>query len=46
MQGEDAKKGKKKKAADLVELPIDEQLPGSSASDLQKYREEEVFESE
>lgn len=41
-QGDDAKKGKKKKAADLIELPLDEQLPGSSPVDLQKFREEEV----
>lgn len=45
MQGEDGKKGKKKKAADLIELPLDEQLPGSSAADLQRFREEEVSKS-
>lgn len=42
MQGEDNKKGKKKKSADLVELPFDCELPGNSEADLQKYREEEV----
>lgn len=41
-QGEDNKKGKKKKSADLIELPIDEQLPGNSTETLQKYRDEEV----
>lgn len=41
-QGDEAKKGKKKKSAELVELPIDAQLPGNAEGDLQKFREEEV----
>lgn len=44
-QGDEAKKGKKKKSAELVELPIDVQLPGNTEGDLQKFREEEVTES-
>lgn len=42
MQGDDNKKGKKKKSADLVELPFDSELPGNTDVDLQRYREEEV----
>lgn len=42
LQGEDGKKGKKKKSADLVELPFDVSLPGNNEVDLQRYREEEV----
>lgn len=41
-QGDDGKKGKKKKSADLIELPIDAELPGNTDTDLQRYREEEV----
>lgn len=41
-QGDDNKKGKKKKSADLVELPFDSELPGNTDVDLQRYREEEV----
>lgn len=42
LQGDDNKKGKKKKSADLVELPFDSELPGNTDIDLQRYREEEV----
>lgn len=41
-QGDDGKKGKKKKSADLVELPFDCELPGNTDTDLQRYRDEEV----
>lgn len=41
-QGDDSKKGKKKKSADLIELPVDSELPGNSDTDLQRYRDEEV----
>lgn len=41
-QGDDSKKGKKKKSTDLIELPIDEHLPGNTEAILQQYREEEV----
>lgn len=42
LQGDDGKKGKKKKSADLIELPIDAELPGNTDADLQRYRDEEV----
>lgn len=41
-QGDDGKKGKKKKSADLVELPFETELPSNTEADLQRYREEEV----
>ncbi|XP_031630545.1 heat shock 70 kDa protein 4 isoform X2 [Contarinia nasturtii] len=40
-EGDDGKKGKKKKSADLVELPFDSQLPGNTEVDLQKFKDEE-----
>lgn len=42
LQGDDSKKGKKKKSADLVELPFDSELPCYTDVELQKYRDEEV----
>lgn len=36
LQGDDSKKGKKKKSADLVELPFDSELPGKSKKDCLK----------
>lgn len=41
LQGDDSKKGKKKKS-DLIELPFDSELPGNTEVDLQRYRDEEV----
>lgn len=45
LQGDDSKKGKKKKSTDLIELPIDSELPGNTDVELQRYRDEEVSSS-
>lgn len=42
LQGEDGKKGKKKKSADLVELPLDGVSHGYNETERESYRNQEV----